>query len=372
MTQQFHVTAADGVADGPTWTGHSNDAYPKYAALSKSHWEMWMLEGTEQTGAAGVTVTFFVDGSQTFHGKDPLHITFHALLPDGEIEKHHLIAESVTARETATHIIIEWPGKGGGSSRIEIAHDHSAATATFDVPEVRGRLTLTSYTRSPDPTAGPLAPAVSHRQVMTGAHAEADMEFPASGGSRRLQFAGKGGHDRCWMEASFPAILSDTTYVRGHAGPFTFASLRIVSRIGERKGKVCQKFRLLRDGVELFGSMNDTVSLTEDYFVLRSSHGGPVKGPFLDTTTGYRLDFVKPREGKHWAFEIAHEKVWWSMPLGPPPLVREGNSGFVSTVRGGEAGGETFDGAGDVGQIHMPELSTLMQLKAAAASKGQS
>ncbi|EKG15180.1 hypothetical protein MPH_07627 [Macrophomina phaseolina MS6] len=370
---EFQILAAEGPTAGAAWTRHSNDAYPKYSALSKTHWEMWMLEGIEQTGNAGVTVTFFIDGSQTFHGNDPLHITFHALLPDGAIEKHHLIAAAVRVRETDASIVLEWPSKENGDgteansfSRIEVAQDHSSATATFNVPgAVQGSLALTSYTRSPDPTAGALGPAVSHRQIMTGAHAESDLSFPGSG--RRLRFAGKGGHDRCWMEAAFPAILSDTTYVRGHAGPYTFASLGVVSRMGESRGRNCQKFRLLRDGVEVFASKSDTVSLTEDYFVLRSSHGGPVKGPFLDTTTGYRLDFVRPRAGKHWAFEIAHEKVWWSMPLGPPPLVREGNSGFVSKVRGGEVGGdadgETFEGAGDIGQIQMPELSTLVELK---------
>ncbi|GME34502.1 uncharacterized protein LTHEOB_10371 [Neofusicoccum parvum] len=365
----FHVTAADAVTEGPSWTGHANDAFPKNGSLSKTHWEMWMLEGVQQDGQAGVTITFFIDGSQTFHGSDPLHITFHALLPDGTVEKHHLIAKAVrTAPDSDSDsdprsVVLEWPGKDdGGWSRLEIALDHGRATATFDTPAVRGSLALTSVTATPDPTAGPLAPAVHHRQVMTGATAEARMSFPGSG--RELAFAGKGGHDRCWMEAGFPAILSDSTYVRGHAGPFTFASLGVVSRLGARAGQVCQKFRLLRDGEEVFAGTNDRVSLTEDYWCLRAKRGGRgVKGDFLDTATGYSLDFVRPAAGRHWSFDITHERLWWSIPLGPPPLVREGNNGFVASVTGGEVGGEVFAGAGDTCQVALPELATLMKLK---------
>ncbi|GME27722.1 uncharacterized protein LTHEOB_10364 [Neofusicoccum parvum] len=345
-------------------THHAHPAFPAHATLSPTHWEVWVFDAVSQDPAsnAALEISFFRDATGLFRGRAPLRIAFHAQLPGGgddgagppEAVHFDEVADESVVEDRGDAIVSTWRSARdpARTTTFEYAADLSGAVLTFDLPEVRGTVTYTNAGGGSSAVDGfaAFAPKIAYAQPMVAAGVEAALTF-ADG--RALRFAGKGGGDRCAMQAPMPLLLDENTYVRGHAGPYTFALLRSVSRLD--RGRECVRASLARDGEVVFVAAASDVSLADDHVVVRAAHGGNVRGTFADTSSGWRLDFVSPAKGKHWHFDVQHQVVWWSIPLGPPPA-KLGNNGFTSRVSGGEVGGEKHEGMAVVGHLQMPQM----------------
>lgn len=374
------VTRTSTISQGPsTTTNHAHPIFPKYTDLSTTTWEAWVFDAVDQNppaaagGRAGaIEISFFRDATGLFRGREPLRVAFHAQLPGGDgddaavhFDEH---AAETVVEDLGDRIKSVWTsqrgseeGKGFFSSSFEVRADLSAATLTFDLPEVRGTVTFKNLAgAAPVPTTtsagelfAPLTARIGHAQPIVSAAVDVALSFTDG---RELQFSGRGGVDRCVMAAPMPALLEENTYVRGHAGPWTFALLRSVDKLAPdaRRNEVVRA-TVTRDGEVVFSGSTTRLSLTEDYVCLRAAYGGKVRGTFADRSSGFVLDFVAPGSGKHWHFDVQHDAVWWSIPLGPPPA-KFGNNGFTSKVTGGEVGGEEYSGMAVVGHLQMPQM----------------
>ncbi|EKG15257.1 hypothetical protein MPH_07591 [Macrophomina phaseolina MS6] len=362
----------DAIAPGPSPpTNHTHPIFPKYAELSPTTWEAWVFDAVDQdpSSNAAIEISFFRDATGLFRGREPLRVAFHAQLPgDGGAVHFDQHAGANVVEDRGEVIASVWKGKEEGessppsSSSFEVRTDLSAATLTFELPQVRGTVAYrnaaaTGVAVQTSPSEGPLfapfAPRIGYAQPVVSAAVEVALVFPDG---RELRFVGRGGVDRCVMEAPMPALLEENTYIRAHAGPWTFALLRSVSKLeADVRRNECVRGTLTRDGEVVFVGDTTRVSLADGYVCVRAAYGGKVRGTFADRSSGFVVDFVSPREGKHWHFDVQHQAVWWSIPLGPPPA-KFGNNGFTSAVTGGEAGGEHHSGMAVVGHLQMPQM----------------
>ncbi|KAF2865944.1 hypothetical protein BDV95DRAFT_612183 [Massariosphaeria phaeospora] len=345
----------------PPLETYQHDYFPKYTSLSKTHWELWIFDAVDPEANAAVTMTFFRDGSQLALGKGPLRVTCQAILPDGTTQRgEDFSQESIIEAGPDDFIRGRWISAKDAtkSAQFQVRLDLSEAFVTFDLPTMpmRGSLRLTPSSArktSSSDAADLLAPAVYYVHSIPRAVAKVDFSFAED--NKTLQFSGYGGSDHCWMTRSTPALMEACTYTRGHAGPYTFCVMRVVSRI--EPGKTYTKVTLVQEDEEIFScTSDDRVSLIDDYFCFRGTHGGEVRGSFSDTSSGYKLDCVLPRTQNHWSFELKHQVLWWSMATAAPPA-RTGNNGFVDVVIGGEVGGSTHKGSATVGHVQLPGLT---------------
>ncbi|KAF4539200.1 uncharacterized protein LTHEOB_10364 [Lasiodiplodia theobromae] len=367
------VTRTSTISQGPsTTTNHAHPIFPKYTDLSTTTWEAWVFDAVDQNppatggGAGAIEISFFRDATGLFRGREPLRVAFHAQLPGGgddaavHFDEHaaETVVEDLGDRIKSVWTSQRSEGDKGFSSSFEVCADLSAATLTFDLPEVRGTVTFKnvaggSAVSAKEELFAPLTAKIGHAQPIVSAAVDVALAFTDG---RELRFAGCGGVDRCVMAAPMPALLEENTYVRGHAGPWTFALLRSVDKLAPdaRRNEVIRA-TVTRDGEVVFSGSTTRLSLTEDYVCLRAAYGGKVRGTFADRSSGFVLDFVAPGTGKHWHFDVQHDAVWWSIPLGPPPA-KFGNNGFTSKVTGGEVGGEEYSGMAVVGHLQMPQM----------------
>ncbi|KAF2687517.1 hypothetical protein K458DRAFT_295582 [Lentithecium fluviatile CBS 122367] len=363
-TNAINRVGAESAVDGPApYEKYQHDYFPKFACLSKSHWELWIFDAVDPEANAAVTMTFFRDGSQLKLGKGPLRVTFQAYLPDGSTLRVEDFSKESIVEVGSETVRGRWitAKDDSKSAQFEVRLDLSEAVVTFDLPALQGTLRLSRNATSTaqrkegdSDSADRLAPAVYYVHSIPRAAANIAFTFPEQ--DKTLSFNGLGGSDHCYMTASTPAIMEACTYVRGHAGPYTFSLMRIVSRI--EPGETFTKVTLVQEGKEIFTcTSDDRVSLADDYFCFRSAHGGQVRGSFSDSASGYKLDCVSPSAGKHWSFKLKHQVVWWSMPTAPPPA-KTGNNGFVDIAVGGEVGGSTYEGSATVGYVELPVLKS--------------
>ncbi|KAB2571142.1 hypothetical protein DBV05_g10186 [Lasiodiplodia theobromae] len=365
------VTRTSTISQGPsTTTDHAHPIFPKYTDLSTTTWEAWVFDAVDQnaptTGGAGaIEISFFRDATGLFRGREPLRVAFHAQLPGGDEPVHfdqhaaETVVEDLGDRIKSVWTSQRSEGDKTFSSSFEVRADLSAATLTFDLPEVRGTVTFknvaggSAVPAKEEELFAPLTAKIGHAQPIVSAAVDVALTFTDG---RELRFTGCGGVDRCVMAAPMPALLEENTYVRGHAGPWTFALLRSVDKLAAdaRRNEVINA-TVTKDGEVVFSGSTTRLSLTENYVCLRAAYGGKVRGTFADRSSGFVLDFVAPGSGKHWHFDVQHQAVWWSIPLGPPPA-KFGNNGFTSKVTGGEVGGDEYSGMAVVGHLQMPQM----------------
>ncbi|EFQ98467.1 hypothetical protein MGYG_01495 [Nannizzia gypsea CBS 118893] len=361
----------DAVIDGPAphLTEFEHIFFPRLACMSKTHLEAWIFDAVDlTTNNVAVTMTFFRDGTQAALGKCPIRTTFRASLPDGTKIAGELFAKesTVEANQETGKIIGKWVGenKEGGHGDIpwaqyEVPFDMSEATVTINLPTVRGTLILQQRGgRNLENSAERqlMGPGLSWVHSIPRAKAIADFTFTQDGESKQLQFEGYGGTDYCRSTEPMQDMMEGTTYVRGHAGPYTFALFRLFSRL--HPGKTYTRATLVKEDEILFEMVSDDhVSLSEDYLSFRSTYSGKLRGNYSDHTTGYRIDFVSPSRSKHWSFELNHETLWWSMPTEAPPA-KTGNNGFMSSVTGGEMCESVQQGMATIVHIQMTALKS--------------
>ncbi|KAK2848544.1 hypothetical protein FQN49_005620 [Arthroderma sp. PD_2] len=361
----------DPVIDGPAphCTEYEHIFFPRLTCLSKTHLEAWIFDAVDPTADnIAVTMTFFRDGTQAGLGKCPIRVTFRASLPDGsKIAAEIFAKESIVEAGAETGKIVgKWTGekKDGGQgdaswAQYEVRLDMSEAVVTINLPTVQGTLKLQQNAKKCTETSAEsqlMGPGLSWVHSIARAKAKVDFTFPQEDGSKQLQFEGYGGNDYCRSTEPMPDMLEGTTYVRGHAGPYTFALFRLFSRI--HPSKTYTKATLVKDDVMLAEMVSDdSVSLTEDYLSFRPTYSGKLRGNYSDHTTGYRVDFVSPARGKHWSFELNHQTLWWSMPTEAPPA-KTGNNGFISAVVGGDIGEPPHQGMATIVHIQMTALKS--------------
>ncbi|KAF3896265.1 Diels-Alderase [Trichophyton interdigitale] len=366
-----HVKRQDPVIDGPApqITEYKHVFFPRLACMSKTHLEAWIFDAVDLTTSnVAVTMTFFRDGTQAALGKCPIRTTFRASLPDGTKIAGELFAtESVVeANPDARKITGKWRGGkkeeesgDAGWAQYEVLLDMSEATITINLPTIRGTLTLQQRggRNIENSTESQLmGPGLSWVHSIPRAKALADFTFIQDGETKNLQFEGYGGKDYCRSTEPMQDMMEGTTYVRGHAGPYTFAIFRLFSRL--HPGKTYTRATLVKEDALLFEMVSDdSVSLSDNYLSFRSTYSGRLRGDYSDHTTGYRIDFVSPGQYKHWSFELKHETLWWGMPTEAPPA-RTGNNGFISTVIGGEIGEPAKQGMATIVHIQMTALKT--------------
>ncbi|KAF3491294.1 uncharacterized protein GIQ15_00811 [Arthroderma uncinatum] len=360
----------DPVIDGPAphCTEYEHIFFPRLSCLSKTHLEAWIFDAVDPTvDNVAATMTFFRDGTQAVLGKCPIRVTFRASLHDGSKVAGELFAkESIVEVNTETGKVVgKWIGEkkegqnDAPSAQYEVLLDTSEAVVTLNLPTVQGTLKLRQKGKKDIDTSAEsqlMGPGLSWVHAIPRAKAEVDFTFCQEDGQKRLQFNGYGGNDYCRSTESMPDMMEGTTYVRGHAGPYTFALFRLFSRLNP--GKTYTRATLVKDDAVLCEMVSDdSVSLTEDYLAFRSTYSGKVKGNYSDHTSGYRVDFVSPARSKHWSFELNHQTLWWSMPTAAPPA-KTGNNGFISAVVGGESGEPEHQGMATIVYIQMTALKS--------------
>ena len=68
------------------------------------------------------------------------------------------------------------------------------------------------------------------------------------------------------------------------------------------------------------------------------------------------MEFVSPKRGKRWQFELEHHSLPFEVNLG----VGKGLAGFTETVTGGEVGGDQYSGGFGVSeQVFLPDSMSL-------------
>jgi hypothetical protein len=371
------LRSTDTVLDGPSELNNvAHPYFPTYKSLSKSTWELWIFDAVDAEANCAVTMSFFLEGPQILMKNLPLRATFQASMPNGSnIRAEDFARETISEIDEAagvvrTKMLSDKFSEDNCSVTSEVALDLSHATVTFDIPAVKGTLKLksTGQKRSSVPHSGTgtgeekqveMAPTCYYVHSFPRAIAEADFTFPeAENGEgeekgRSIKFEGYGGSDHTFMTAPTQVIMDECSYIHGHVGPYSVNLMRIGSRPAGGEFKIKVTIVHDNDGVVFECISDDSPSLTDDSVVLRLSQGGNVRGNFSDTSTGYKLDCLSPKNGKHWKFDIAHNKLWWSMPTAPPPA-KTGNNGFVSLIKGGEVEGEQYSGSATTGHVQLP------------------
>ncbi|KAM5452798.1 hypothetical protein MaudCBS49596_003104 [Microsporum audouinii] len=366
-----HVKKQDPMTDGaaPYFTEYQHIFFPQLTCMSKTHLEAWIFDAIDPTvDNIAVTMTFFRDGTQAALGKCPIRTTFRAALPDGSKIAAELFAQDsiIEADPETEKIVGKWLGKKdddntGDSSwaQYEVSFDMSEVIVTINLPTVRGTLKLQQHDgRDVEITTERqlMGPGLAWVHSIPRAKAEVNFTFHEEETSKQLQFEGYGGNDYCRSTESMPELMEGTTYVRGHAGSYTFVLFRLFSRL--HPGKTYTRATLVKDDTVLVEMVSDdSVSLTKDYLSFRSTYSGKLRGNYSDHTTGYRVDFVSPSRSKHWSFELNHQNLWWSMPTEAPPA-RTGNNGFISAVTGGDTSEPVQQGMATIVHIQMTAMKS--------------
>lgn len=332
-----------------------NPIFHRFDKLNSSTWDYWLFIGLAEDGKTGFGMSLFQDGSGSIRGKPNFRSWIGIMLPDGSHFDAHDFHTSAVMEECA-----DGPVKGVWSNADSVENEEDVASITFsfdptfedatvilDMPKVKGTLVFHSTSSAPrwangesfpsESGDGLLAPGMWWTEPMSGAKVSADLTVQG----KEVVFKGAGGHDRIWSSLSWPQLAQSWLFIRAFAGPYTLSFCGIVS--ASEPGAKFRSVWLEKDGEKVFGTQSDSVSLLEDYVVLNPLYSGDVKGDWQELSTGYLVDLVSPATGKHWHFEIDHNKLWWTAPTGPRGT---GNSGFMAKFSGGEVDGEQFEAWG--------------------------
>ena len=130
--------------------------------------------------------------------------------------------------------------------------------------------------------------------------------------------------------------------LRGGVGPYSYVGWLHHSKIDGSQFSMV----LLKDKRVVFRTDRTQPSSTEPWSTITQTNTGPVHladstGQIPESTyTGYTLDMVSPKTGRHWRFDVAFSATVYWFPVGAAARI----GGFGATVKGGQVGGHQSRG----------------------------
>lgn len=353
----------------------SANLHPKFSdKFPKTAVEVWLFDALANDGGDAFTVSFLRDSLVSPNG---FRVTINATCGDGTNWTHQLVApvSTVTTKglsESQGLVTGSWSSLEGEedafSATFEVAENLSNATVKFDIPgKIKGSLKLFSKGYDCLPKAEDEAKASSNlfwmRPVaMASASLDVTM-FTDNSEPKRMNITaedgGYGGIDRSWEGMPWTMAVTDSLFVRAHAGPYVMQVMRLIGR-PEKNYEATATARLYCNGKLICAAQRivdpHAVAASEEHpglTVEKLDDGEGLPAPFRSNQVGYRIEFLA---GAKWSFELRHSRAWWAWPTSKPGPGGTGSSAFIVSVKGGLVGsGDTWNGWGMDGQVEMPE-----------------
>lgn len=377
MPRVNHVTAFER-SKKPIWFS-SSSADPlaawRISGIKGPVFEQWLFDSISDDGKALAGMIFARDSSYALLGHGHLRMEFQFVFEDGT---HYAFADwmdEATITDTGGQdgkvgeVKGVWKGKNGTRTYTHThAADGSFLKVVLDSPEIRGTYTLTALapphfptgqiwplSEGEAPTSTELCPKVNNVEVIPAGTYEADLVV----GGRPLKFKGIGGHEHIWASGGWFSTVRRWAVVRAVAGPYCLTFREFTSLID---GKTYISGFLTRDGAKVFGALIDRAgvgsnvdSTRDDGLVLRweptYDNKPGVSGPHFDKSTGFIIHLKTSVPGENWKFEFTHHRVCFDVNFGGGET---GLSGFLSTITGGQVGGDVHSGVAHVNICDLP------------------
>ncbi|KAI2635286.1 hypothetical protein GGS21DRAFT_74375 [Xylaria nigripes] len=333
---------------------------PKVMPPNSTTGEQWGFDGISESGREAFMIGFYRDPSFAVFGTGNLRFYLEFAFANGS--RH-------AAVEYAEESIVEsCPGKGtrgtwrgdGWAYGFDVSADMKRAEVFMDSPYEKGRIVMNSIARPryADNAAWPSKDASSEpipfwHWVEPIPVAEVDFDIAVLG--EKVSWTGMGGHERLWNAFNWLTSVASLTAVRLRAGPFALSLVQWGSHI--REGLVVPSVLLAKDGETVFSTRRTTSSETEDHLQMRKIYDqdGFTTKALDDKATGFELVLNSPRRESSWAFNVTHRNIGFEYPFGGGL----GSTGYSGVVKGGQVGGEAWEGPAFSEIMNFPKNSIL-------------
>lgn len=339
--------------------------WPRIEPMNATAGEQWEFDGISADGTQAFVFGFYRDPNYDILGTGNLRMYAEFVFANGsryaivDYAEESIIESCAGLGTRGTWRSDEF------SYTFEISADFSSSRVSWENPEARGTVVMTSAAppRYADNNIWPS----EHASTLTVPHfywtepvpvAEMALEMVVHG--EAMAWKGMGGHERLWGAFNWFTCLSSMTAVRILAGPYALAFVEFGS--GRQPGLAVPSMILAKDGVKIFGTRRTEPSDTEDFFLVKKLYGGEGGGvtteKLADKATGVEVVLESPRRRLRWRFVVTHKNVGFEYVLGEG----RGGTAYSGLAEGGEQGSpQQWSGPAFTEIMRFPEKSWLLK-----------
>jgi hypothetical protein len=297
--------------------------------------ESWSADAVSADGESGLAFTSSRGSIRGFEGAQRMFIS--AVWPNGTQFTESSFTEESDVEVCPRKTVTSWYNTTDVNWTFEFSADYKHTLVTIDTPTIQGTITIDARSPAlypngleyPDSKGDQLfAPGIYWVESVPTGIVKADLTILGS----PFILEGHGGRERNWLSLPWSSTSKSWDMIRGEVGSYSYIGWLHNSKIGGTQFSMV----LLKDNEVIFRT-DRTKRSTEPWATITQTNTGPVHladstGQIPESTyTGYTLDMVSAKTGKHWKFDVEFSATVYWFPVGDAARI----GGFGATVKGG-------------------------------------
>ncbi|KAM0693795.1 hypothetical protein Q7P36_007052 [Cladosporium allicinum] len=307
--------------------------------------ESWSADAVSADGESGLALTSSRGSVRGVEGAQRMFLS--AVWPNGTQFIESSFTEESNVEVCPKKTVASWYNNTDVNWTFEFSADYKHTPATIDTPTVQGTITIEALSPAlypngleyPDSNGAQLfAPGIFWVESVPTGIVEANLTILGS----PFILHGHGGRERNWLSVPWFSTSRSWDMLRGGVGPYSYVGWLHHSKIDGSQFSMV----LLKDKQIVFRTDRTQPSSTEPWATITQTNIGPVHladstGQIPESTyTGYTLDMVSPKTGRHWRFDVEFSATVYWFPVGATARI----AGFGATVKCGQVGGHQSNG----------------------------